>query len=102
LTTWQGRRDHALFLTLYNSGARASEVINLQPHQIPFGTSTFLHLHGKGRKERTVPLWRKTASALQGWFRDLAGVSHELAFPNARGGPLSRDGVDISSRKRCM
>jgi site-specific recombinase XerD len=94
LTTWQGRRDHALLLTLYNSGARVSEVITLQRHQVHFGVSTFLYLHGKGRKERTVPLWNTTARALQGWFRDLAGVSHQLAFPNARGGPLSRDGVD--------
>ncbi len=94
LTTWQGRRDHALLLTLYNSGARVSEVITLQRHQIHFGARTFLQLHGKGRKERTVPLWSTTASALQGWFRDLAGVSHQLAFPSARGRPLSRDGVD--------
>ncbi len=41
-----------------------------------------------------MPLWSTTASALQGWFRDLAGVSHQLAFPSARGRPLSRDGVD--------
>ncbi len=87
LTTWQGRRDHALLLTLYNTGARVSEGITLQRHQVHFGASTFVHLHGKGRKERTVPLWNKTARALQGWFRDLAGVSHQLAFPNARGGP---------------
>jgi integrase/recombinase XerD len=94
LTTWQGRRDHALLLTLYNTGARVSEVIMLQRPQVHFGASTFVHLHGKGRKERTVPLWNKTARALQGWFRDLAGASHQLAFPNARGHALSRDGVD--------
>lgn len=94
LTTWQGRRDHALLLTLYNTGARVSEMMTLQRPQVHFGASSFVHLHGKGRKERTVPLWHKTARALQGWFRDLAGASHQLAFPNARGGPLSRDGVD--------
>jgi site-specific recombinase XerD len=71
-----------------------SEVITLQRHQIHFGARTFLQLHGKGRKERTVPLWSKTVSALQGWFRDLEGVAHHLAFPSARGRPLSRDGVD--------
>jgi integrase/recombinase XerD len=93
LTTWQGRRDHALLLTMYNTGARVSEITTLQRSQIHFGPSTFLQLYGKGRKERTVPLWAKTSRALQGWFRDLTGASHTLAFPNARGRPLSRDGV---------
>jgi integrase/recombinase XerD len=94
LTTWQGRRDHTLLLLLYNSGARVSEVIALQRSQVSFGASTFLQLHGKGRKERCVPLWPKTARALQAWFRELAGASHQLVFPSARGRPLSRDGVD--------
>jgi integrase/recombinase XerD len=94
LRTWQGRRDHALLLLLYNSGARVSEVLSLPRSQVSFGASTFLHLHGKGRKERTVPLWTKTARALQAWFQELAGASHHLAFPSARGRPLSRDGVD--------
>src|SRR5215813_1508008 len=57
LSTRQGRRDHALLSTLYNSGARISEITNLQRNQVKFGASAFLQLHGKGRKERTVPLW---------------------------------------------
>ncbi len=60
---WIGRRDHALLLTLYNSGARVSEVTTLQRHQVCFGTPTFLQLTGKGRKERTVPLWPQTSLA---------------------------------------
>jgi integrase/recombinase XerD len=94
LTNWQGRRDHALLLTLYNSGARVSEITSMQRGQVHFGATTFLQLHGKGRKERSVPLWTKTSRALQVWFRELEGTSHQTAFPNARGKPLSRDGVD--------
>lgn len=93
LTKSSGRRDHALLLTLYNSGARVSEIIALERSQVIFGTTNFLTLHGKGRKERTVPLWSKTAHALQAWFGDLAD-SQKLAFPNARGGRLTRNGVD--------
>jgi site-specific recombinase XerD len=91
---WSGRRDHALLLTLYNSGARVSEVITLTQAQVCFDASTFIHLLGKGRKERTVPLWHTTAQVLKAWFRELGDHARELAFPSARGKPLSRDGVD--------
>lgn len=94
LTNWQGRRDHAILLTLYNSGARVSEVVSMQRGQVNFGGATFLQLHGKGRKERTVPLWTKTSRALQTWFRGLEGTAHQIAFPSVRGKPLSRDGVE--------
>jgi integrase/recombinase XerD len=91
---WSGRRDHALLLTLYNSGARVSEVITLTRAQVCFETSTFVQLIGKGRKERTVPLWHDTARVLKAWFRELGDHARGMAFPNARGKPLSRDGVD--------
>jgi integrase/recombinase XerD len=52
---WSGRRDHALRLTLYNSGARVSDVTTWQRDHVCFGPHTFLQLKGKGRKERTVP-----------------------------------------------
>jgi integrase/recombinase XerD len=88
-----GRRDHALLLTLYNTGARVSEIVTMRCSQLTLGASTFLHLHGKGRKERTVPLWPRTARVLQAWFREIGGPPDGLAFPNARGGPLTRDGA---------
>lgn len=94
LSKWQGRRDYALLLTLYNSGARVSELVSLQPSEVHFGSSNSVTLFGKGRKERTVPLWNKTARVLQNWFRELPAMSTTNAFPNARGGPLSRDGVN--------
>jgi integrase/recombinase XerD len=90
---WQGRRDHALILTLYNTGARVSEITALRQDQVEFGSSNFVHLLGKGRKERDVPLWPKTARTLKAWFRELASSSSPLAFPSARGLRLSRNGV---------
>jgi len=91
---WQGRRDHALLLTLYNTGARVSEITALRRDHVEFGSSHFVHLLGKGRKERDVPLWPTTARTLTAWFRELAGSSSGLAFPSARGQQLSRNGVD--------
>jgi integrase/recombinase XerD len=89
-----GRRDYAVLLTLYNSGARVSEVTALRREQVRFGMSTFLQLVGKGRKERTVPLWPTTAQVLKAWFEELRDDAGPIAFPNARGKALSREGVD--------
>jgi len=91
--SWAGRRDHALLLTLYNTGARVSEVAALRRSQFSPGASAFVVLHGKGRKERSVPLWPKTARALTAWFSELGGAADGPAFPNAQGAPLTRDGV---------
>jgi site-specific recombinase XerD len=91
---WAGRRDYALLLTLSNSGARVSEITTLRRQQVCFGASTFLQLTGKGRKERTVPLWPATARVLRVWFEELGDDAGQMAFPNARGKALSREGVD--------
>ena len=90
---WLGRRDYALLLTMYNSGARLSELTCLRRNQVIFGPTTYLRLHGKGRKEREVPLWAKTARVLQQWFRELQS-SEEIVFPTIRRTPLSDDAVN--------
>lgn len=94
LTKCSGRRAHALLLTLYNSGARVSEITSLKQTQFSFGTSNFLELNGKGRKQRSVPLWSKTAKALQYWFEELTQTETSLAFPSAVGRKMTRNGVD--------
>jgi len=88
-----GRRDHALLLTLYNTGARVSEITALRRSDVHFGASTTVQLHGKGRKERVVPLWPRTSRVLQAWFRELGGSPDGVAFPNARHDRLTRHGV---------
>jgi site-specific recombinase XerD len=94
LSEWSGRRDHVLLLTLYNTGARVSEITSLDQTQFSFGTKSFVQFNGKGRKERSVPLWPTTAKALKAWFSELSGRSPSVAFPNARGSSLTRDGVN--------
>lgn len=68
----------------------------LPRHHICFGATSFLQLTGKGRKQRTVPLWSETSKVLKAWFRKLGNGNNadNIAFPNARGKHLSRDGVD--------
>lgn len=98
-STWTGRRDHALLLTMYNTGARVSEMTGLLMQQVRFGTTTYIELHGKGRKERTVPLWPHTARVLESWFQELSKRAGAVAFPNARGHQMARDGVEYLLRQ---
>jgi integrase/recombinase XerD len=91
--TWTGRRDHALFLTLYNTGARVSEIIALRRTEVTLAGAPALQLHGKGRKERVMPLWARTARVLRTWLAELGDTPGGMAFPNARGRPLTRHGV---------
>jgi site-specific recombinase XerD len=94
LGEWSGRRDHALLLTLYNTGARVSEMINLEREQIVFGTSSLIRLKGKGRKERVIPLWNNTAAALRAFLNEQFTQSTNLVFPSAVGRKMTRNGVN--------
>lgn len=98
LKQWQGKRDHILFSTLYNTGARVSEITNLKREHIQFGDNSFVHILGKGRKERDVPIWKKTAINLKRWLSEL-DQSISFVFPNARGKQLSRNGVNFLLKK---
>ena len=92
--SWVGQRDRALFTVLYNTGARVSEVINLRVGDIVVDVSPVAHLHGKGRKQRSVPLWKATAAVIRQWVRQLPKSGEtDFLFPNSSGGRLSRSGV---------
>lgn len=92
--TWLGSRDHALLLTMYNTGARSSELTQLRCGQVSFGSPALVQLHGKGRKDRVVPLWPQTAKVLRKWFEVLQADEKALAFPSVRKTALSADALD--------
>ena len=98
-TSWEGRRDHALLLTLYNSGGRVSEIIAVRRGDLALDAPASVKLHGKGRKERAIPLWTKTAHVLRAWLRELGERFGDLVFPNARARRLSRHGVAFLLRR---
>ncbi len=66
--SFSGQRDAVLFATLYNTGARVSEMTGLRVGDVLLDRECALRLHGKGRKERVVPLWRSTAAQLRAWL----------------------------------
>lgn len=92
----QGRRDHAVLLFLYNTGARADEAAHVRVGDLDLGRtperdSSSVLLRGKGNKLRRCPLWPRTAAELRPLIdgRDPAGH----VFLNRRGQPLTRFGV---------
>ena len=54
---------------------------------------TAVHLHGKGRKQRVIPLWKNTAAELRGWLDQINSAPDAPVFPNRAGAPLTRSGV---------
>ena len=97
-----GRRDHVLLLTLYNTGARVSELIALRRSHVHFGASTVVQLFGKGRKERSVPLWTRTSRCLRHWFDEEGVTTPDYVFRNARGDRLTRQGVTHLLDQACQ
>ena len=90
---WTGRRNHLLFLLLYNTGARISEILRLRACDVQATDYRHLALQGKGRKERSVPLWRTTQTKLRHWIKHNHLVPDTPLFANRFGQPLSRSGA---------
>lgn len=93
-STWSGQRDRVLLATLYNTGARISELIAIRCGDLELQPGRAVRLHGKGRKERIIPLWKKTAEQLRRWIPRIDEGSHLPLIPNRFGQPMSRTGVE--------
>lgn len=92
-TTWSGRRDHVLLTVLYNTGARVSEIAMTKVHDVIWQRPASVRLHGKGRKDRVVPLWRKTTLMLRDWMRRERLSADSPLFPNSKGDAMTRSGI---------
>jgi site-specific recombinase XerD len=91
--TWPGRRDHAWLLLAVQTGVRLSELTGLKRDDTQLGSGAYVHVLGKGRKERCIPLTKQMTSVLHAWLKEPALGEEHILFPNRRGGRLSNDGV---------
>lgn len=100
-TTLDGRRDHALLLALFNTGARVQELLDLRPCDLQIVRPFQVRLRGKGRKERLCPLWPHTVDLLRALMTEgnVDPAATQPLFRNARGQPLTRFGVRYILRK---
>jgi len=93
VTTFSGQRDRVLLMLLYNTGARVSELAGLQIQDVSLESRMSVQIRGKGRKNRSVPLWRQTVKMLRSWLGQLNGPPDSPLLPNARGNPITRSGI---------
>jgi integrase/recombinase XerD len=94
LDTSLGLRDRAMLETLYASGLRVSELVNLGMHEVSFNEGVLRAL-GKGSKERLVPLGEQAIDWLGRYLNEarreiLNGQRSDALFVTARGGPMTR------------
>lgn len=97
LTTARGRRDAVLLSLLYDTGARVQELIDLTVCDVRLDMPAQIHLRGKGRKTRNVPLMAGTVNLLAEYFEEHGVARREQVnkplFCNRDGSHLSRSGV---------
>lgn len=89
-----GVRDRAMLHLAFAAGLRVSELVGLRGDQLILQPQPAVHVLGKGRRERVLPLWKTTAIALRAWLAVRGPATCPELFLNARGGPLSRDGFE--------
>ena len=95
--SWLSQRDHVLFLLMYNTGARVSEIIGVKVGDVVLDASAAcVHLHGKGRKQRSVPLWRSTVRSLRAWLHvNPQFETTSPLLPNRNGLAMTRANVTL-------
>ena len=92
--TWTSQRDHLLLAMLYNTGARVSEIVGVRVVDVVLDGGACVHLRGKGRKLRSIPLWKSTVLEVRAWLRLNPSLRGEAPLiPNRNGQSMSRSNV---------
>ncbi|HZY40377.1 MAG TPA: tyrosine-type recombinase/integrase [Anaerolineae bacterium] len=90
-SSWTSQRDHLLLAMLYNTGARVSEIVGVRVCDVVLDKSACVHLQGKGRKQRSIPLWKETVKEIRAWLRLNPDQHAEKALlPNRDGHVMTR------------
>lgn len=97
-TTWAGTRDRVLHLC-YAGGLRVSELIGLRLDDLTLQPYASVLIHGKGRRERRLPLWKTTTTAIRAWLTVRGNAGTPEIFVNARGSAFTRSGIEYVLHK---
>src|SRR5664279_1465233 len=89
-----GVRDRAMLHLAFAAGLRVSELVGLRLDEVILQPQPAIHVRGKGRRERILPLWKATARTLRAWLALRGNAACPELFVSARGAPLTRDGFE--------
>jgi len=94
-----GIRDRAMLHLCFASGMRVFELVGVRIEDMILQPQASVLIHGKGRKERCLPLWKETASAVRAWLSVRGEVRVPELFLNARKDAMTRAGFEYILRK---
>lgn len=94
LTTRLGVRDRAMLHLCFACALRVSELVELPLSALSLQRPPSIRVHGKGRRERGLPLWKETVADLRAWLAVRGDVKAAELFVNAEGTPMSRAGFE--------
>jgi integrase/recombinase XerD len=89
-----GLRDRAMLHLAFAGGLRVSELVGLCLADLVLHPQPTVHVMGKGRRERVLPLWRETATALRDWLKVRGDLKTAALFSNMRGDTITRSGFE--------
>jgi integrase/recombinase XerD len=92
--TMSGVRDRAMLHLAFACGLPVSALVSLRLDQLDLQALPSAHVMGKGRRERVLPLWKETATALKAWLRVRQTRGDPELFLNAAGRAMTRAGFE--------
>src|SRR5215471_14217664 len=105
---WTGIRDRAMLHICFAAALRVSELTGLRLEDLSLQPQASILVHGKGRRERCLPLWKETAAAVRAWLAVRGQVLAPELFLNARRQGMTRAGFEYilekyvrAARARC-
>ena len=94
-------RDLAIFELFYSSGLRLSELVMLDIVDLSLPDGSIRVRHGKGGKQRLVPVGVKAVSAIRQWLQCRPDCVSQALFVSSRGARLGQRSVQLRLEKWC-
>ena len=98
-STRYGIRDRAMLHLGFIAGLRVSELVGLRLNDLTWNPTPCVLVHGKGRRERALPLCKESADAIRAWLSVRGEALVPELFLNARGRNMTRSGFEYVLRK---
>ena len=92
--TLSGTRDRAMLHLAFAAGLRVSELVGLRVDQFDARAPASIHVMGKGRRDRVLPLWRETTATIRAWLAVRPQGLDTALFLNGSGRAMTRSGFE--------